>query len=78
LCENIISGKDGFRDSKLKMGHQEDEVEEMWKRLPAEAKRKWKAEGLGADQMKKNKLSSVIFTCSEVVQSNTFDFLHKS
>ena len=41
LCDNIASGKEGFRNLKLKEGLNEEQLEDQWKRLPVESKKQW-------------------------------------
>ena len=41
--EKLLNGKESFMKSQLKKGSSAKSAEEMWKRLPVEAKRKWGA-----------------------------------
>lgn len=43
MYETVLSGKQQFKTEKLKEGTNEGELEELWRRLPMETKRKWEA-----------------------------------
>jgi hypothetical protein len=50
MQDRLLSRKEQFRESKLKEGLTGSAVEDIWRRLPMEAKRKWKMEGLSVGE----------------------------
>lgn len=47
ICERIVSGREAYKERKMQEGNKDQNIEEMWQRLPVEAKRRWEQEGTG-------------------------------